>query len=357
MAIKGLTDRGLAFPEIGQIRKGAPKQKNAPGKDLTYFRVEFAKGEDEAAELFAAAYPEEPREINIMLPFDEIDRQWEAYLEGYTAGRLVARSDGEKFLYWSDSESMKPKVINGEPYTPYKKDMVVGKDYKGKPVYCKPNGRLRVIVPELKRAACMLVLTTSINDIVNLSDQLRAIQIMNGGRLSGVPMVLKRRPKQISVPKEDGSRVRMPKYMLSIEADPKWVRLKMAEMALLALPEIDPALLLPDGEVIIEGESTDLTGQQQDPQADPEPAQEAPGVGVRAPEHTKDYGAYYEYAEFHSVSQEDAYRLVKDAKDADAMVAFKNLLELIDQMQQPVEQPVDNGQAPDPEPKAAKGKK
>ena len=41
MPIVGLTDRGMAFPQIGDIRKGEPKGENQPGKDLRWFRVEF----------------------------------------------------------------------------------------------------------------------------------------------------------------------------------------------------------------------------------------------------------------------------------------------------------------------------
>jgi len=95
---------------------------------------------------------------------------------------------------------------------------------------------LKVVIPELQRLAYMTVLTTSVNDIANLSQQLEALKEINGGKLSGLPMVLKRRPKKISTPKPDGSRARYTKYMLSIEADPDWVRKKLVDVKRAALP-------------------------------------------------------------------------------------------------------------------------
>ena len=242
MPIKGLTDRGLAFPEIGQIRKGAPKGEKAPGKDLPYFRITFDEREQEAAANFKKVYGEQPADIRVILPFNEIERMWDPYLEAYTAGRLVARSDGEKFIYWVDTKTGDIKVKNGQPYTPYTEDQVVGHDYQGKPIKCKPTGRLKVIVPELARAAYMTVLTTSIHDIGNLSAQLEAFKRLNHERIAGIPLVLRRRPKKISMPKGN-QRVRVTKWMLSIEADPEWVRAMLTEVKRAALPGNGLALL------------------------------------------------------------------------------------------------------------------
>src|SRR4030043_2419917 len=115
MPIKGLSDRGLAFPEIGQIRKGAPKEegKNRPGKDLEYFRVTIDEKETEAIATFTKAYGDKPDSINVILPFNEIDKMWEAWLEAYTAGRMAARSDGEYFVYLVDTNTGEVLVKNG----------------------------------------------------------------------------------------------------------------------------------------------------------------------------------------------------------------------------------------------------
>jgi hypothetical protein len=75
-----------------------------------------------------------------------------------------------------------------------------------------------------------------VHDIANLSAQLEALKAVNGGRLAGIPMVLRRRPKKISTPKPDGTRARYTKWMLSIEADPGWVKAKLLEVKQAALP-------------------------------------------------------------------------------------------------------------------------
>lgn len=242
MPIKGLTDRQLAFPEIGRIRKGAPKGENRPGKDLTYFRVEFDEQETGAIEVFSRAYGPEPTEINVILPFDEIDRCWDAWYEAYTAGRMVGRSDGEHFTYLVDVKTGENLVLNSEPKTPHRE--VVGHyGQKNEAIRMRPVGRLRVMIPELARAAYLTVLTTSIHDIANISAQLEAFKRVNGGRIAGIPLVLRRRPKKISVPKPDGSRMRLAKWMLSIEADPTWVKALLLDVKRSALPGNGLALL------------------------------------------------------------------------------------------------------------------
>lgn len=240
--IKGLTDRGLALPEIGQIRKGAPKSANAPGKDLTYFRVEFDERETKAAETFKAQYGDQPTAIRIILPFNDLTRMWDAWLEAYTAGRMIARSDGEWVHYQINGKTGELLVLNGkdtqtgEPL-PHPKDNAAGVDFKGKQVMYKASGRLKVIIPELGRAAYLVVLTTSKLDIANISNQLAAFQQLNNGQIAGIPFILRRRPKKISAPGPNaGQRIRVVKWMLSIEADPDWVKAKLGELNTLALP-------------------------------------------------------------------------------------------------------------------------
>jgi hypothetical protein len=232
VSIKGLTDRNEgAFPQIGIIRKGAPKTQNAPGKDLAYFRVEFDEKEIQAAQDFVNRFTNAPTDITIMLPFNEIGRCWEAWRETYVAGAMIHRCDGERVQYAINSQTGERLVVNG-----------IGQNgqpvlCKGKADGCRPIGRLRVIVPELQRLAYLMVLTTSIHDIINISNQLEAISAMTGGRLAGIPLVLRRRPKKISTPSgANGTRARREKWLVSIEADPEWVKVKLLQMKHDALP-------------------------------------------------------------------------------------------------------------------------
>jgi hypothetical protein len=257
MPIIGMTDQGSALPEIGQIRKGAPKGKGGPGKDLTYFRVVFNENEAETAAIFTKVYGNAPREINILLPLNEIDRVWEAWYEAYIKGMMVARADGEKYIYKANPLNGDIEVKNGKRRDGtenwFDPRCIVGLDYAGNSVYAKPVGRLKVIVPELRRLAYMTVITGSKHDIVNISKQLEAIRLLNDGQIAGIPLVLRRRPKSISTPTPnrwasqttslidppETRRVRRVKWLLSVEVDPKWVKAKLKNMKDMAMrPEM-----------------------------------------------------------------------------------------------------------------------
>ena len=244
MPIRGLTDRPASFPEIGSVRKGAPKEPNRPGADLKYFRVEFDEREQAAAKIFSVSYPAQPTELNIWFPFNDIDRNFDAWREAYVAGALIHRCDGERVLYALNPQTGERLVVDGKPETPC--DRKSG---------CRPTGRMKVMITELQRLAYLVVHTTSLHDILNLSRQLNALAGINGGRLAGIPLKLKRRPVDISTPSgENGKRARRSKWLLSVEADPEWVAAKMNEMRRLATPEgIElPALEPP---AVIESES------------------------------------------------------------------------------------------------------
>jgi hypothetical protein len=245
MTIKGLTDRGSAFPEIGQIRKGAAKDPNAnrPGKDLSYFRVEVDANDPRGAQ-FVSIYGTQPADIRVIFPFNEMERNWEAWYEAYTAGRMVARSDGEYFTYLVNVKTGEHEVINGlnakGERVPHREIVGSYKTQKGgdEVIKMKPVGRLKVVIPDLHSLAYMTVHTTSIYDIINISSQLEAVQSMNGGRIAGVPLTLRRRKKMISTPdpSDKTKRARREKYLISIEADPEWVKAMLMHVKHLALP-------------------------------------------------------------------------------------------------------------------------
>jgi hypothetical protein len=213
------------FPEIGRIRKGAPKEPDRPGKDLTYFRVEFDEREKVASAAFRSVYGDTPSELNVLLPFNSVDENFEAWREVYVQGGLVHRCDGERIWYEINPADGQSVVTNGDPIRTC--------DHK---IGCSPSGRLKVLIPELQRLAFLTVLTGSFHDCMNISRQLLAILQING-QLAGVPLILRRRPVQISTPSgPDGKRVRRLKSLLSIEADPNWVKRKLIAMQHAALP-------------------------------------------------------------------------------------------------------------------------
>jgi len=228
MSIRGLTDRGGALPRIGELRKGAAKGNgNAPGKDLDYFR--FTTQDREVAELFRERIGTEPREITVTLAYERTDQNFEAWREHWVAGGLMHRCDGV--------------------------DCVVSRDEKGNysrepkpcPGGCKSVGRLHVLIPKLERLAIVTLLTTSEHDIINIQGCLQAIETLNG-TLRGVPFLLSRRPREISVPR-DGRRVRATKNLIHIELAQHFVTNQLVSM--------ERKALLP---VVVDGEDIDHNG-------------------------------------------------------------------------------------------------
>lgn len=229
--IKRLTEnREAAFPRIGELRKGSKKKKNAEGKevygdDLKYFR--FTTEDAGAMEKFKAAYSEkgklEPTTINVYLPFSTPDENFQAWQEEYSAGGLKHRCDGETMIVWQTPDgkySTEPKPC------PYHTGQAKRTD---KNPGCKATGRLTVIIPELQRFAYVTALTTSILDIMELTDNLNAVYALRGN-LQGIPFQLKRRPKMISTPKPDGTRARYEKWMLLLEVNPGWAAMQLEDM-------------------------------------------------------------------------------------------------------------------------------
>lgn len=228
MAIKGMTGQGPTLPKIGELRKGAPKPERGPGQDLTYFR--FTTDDADAADRFREIYGLEPRAIRVFLPFGSTGENFEAWKEEWTASSLKHRCDGEDCVLWLDSKGNYSK----EP--------------KSCPGGCKQVGRLKVIIPELKRWAFVTVLTTSEHDIRQLDANLLALESLQrarGGDLCGVPLILKRAPRKISTPRGNGERKRAEKWLLTIEAQPQWVELQIAAQEQAALPHVE-TLALPE---------------------------------------------------------------------------------------------------------------
>lgn len=253
----------VQFPEIGRIRKGAPKEKRVKdgreystvGKDLQdKFRVVFAPGQQPSVDKFIARYGSlTPKDIVIMLPFNSIDAVWDASYTCYSAGRLVARADGEKFIYKVNPRNGELEVKDGEPFTPFHHGEAITYDgANGRRVVLpvRPTGLLRVFLPDLERMVQLALVTTSIYDILNISRQLNAIQMLagglNNGAIAGIPIVITRQPQEITWVKEGGEATRITKWLINLEAHPEWVAAAVARLRRQALPgQQETALLLP----------------------------------------------------------------------------------------------------------------
>ena len=273
MPIPGLRDeRALSFPKIGDIRKGAKKLPNGQmGPDLTYFRYAPIEKEELAEATFHEVYGDEPREIKVFLPFDEIGRNFEVYMERHTAGALQCRGDieGGKCFMWRDKATGEMQRTPKDCPTPICKG-------------CKETGRLKVIIPELRRLAYIVVHTTSKWDIIELTRNLGALRELADNGLRGIPLILKRRPRMVSTPWKNGKRARRVKWLLSIEAAQEWVEAQLTAAATAALPGIRIAALAPpeieeisEGMLIDEATGEVLDVEASGPAEEPEPEAES----------------------------------------------------------------------------------
>jgi hypothetical protein len=217
MPIKGLTDRGPSLPQIGELRKGGekPAAGNKPGPDLKYFR--FTSKHPEVERLFYDCYPDGPTAVNCYFPFQTAAENFDAWVEDWGAGSLKWRGDGETLVLWQ------------------KKDGSYSQEPQPQPAGGRKIGRLKIIIPELKRLAYVTALTSSVNDIMTMPSVLEAYEAMRGD-LRGIPFVLSRVPQMVSTPGTDGKRVRREKWLWHLEAQPVWVQAQLSVMQRAALP-------------------------------------------------------------------------------------------------------------------------
>ncbi len=246
MAIIGLTDRSPSFKELGRLRLGIPKSEAAVSgpKEIGWFRADFRPDAQDALELFVAAYKDKPTSINFRLPFSEIKRCWDPFFEIYNKFGMLGKADGKRWLYLRHNKTGELLVKDGVPthtdgtrvdeetgevYLPFDPKVAVysytskkGEEVK---VFAKPTGRLRILIPELKRAAYVQIITNSLYNVIHISEQLKGIEEIAktaGMNLPQVPLTITRRKELISV-SFNGHKQMQEHYLLNIEIDPRWM--------------------------------------------------------------------------------------------------------------------------------------
>lgn len=228
MPILGMTTGIARFAELGRLRKGAPKDANRPGKDLQGFR--FDSPDAAISAVFAEVYGNEPTQINVYLPHVTPDENLMAYRELRNHSGLLHRCDGEYQYAYDKITGILTKTNQPCPcadmpdQVPYKEGLIKNQNK------CQPVGRLQVIIPELQRFGYVLLGTTSKLDIIHLSQEMQAIYDMVGS-LRNIPLVLYRRPEQVSSPaNQAGQRRQQIKYMCHIQISPAYAAQKFSAM-------------------------------------------------------------------------------------------------------------------------------
>jgi len=254
MPILDLTaDLEAEMPELGTLRKGAPKPKNskAPGKDLDHFR--FVCNDPDIDRRFHEVYGNEPRVINVHLPFDTLEQNFPTWNKEYGSGSLKHQCDGKTMVLWQDDEGMYHTEPKACPYA----DLPKG-DPRRK---CKQTGLLRVIIDELGEWGYVNVVTGGKWDCIGLTqnvlevkDMARRASAITGRPIGvqGIPCQVKREPRMTSCPPREkgGKRIRQEKWMLYLYVRPDYIKALMEYMNQYALPVVDlPQLESPDLDV------------------------------------------------------------------------------------------------------------
>ena len=270
MAIIGLTDRSPSFKELGRLRLGIPKSEAATGgpKEIGWFRADFRPDAQDAYALFVAEYGQQPTSIHFRLPFAEIARCWDAFYECYNKFGMLGMSDGKRWLYLRHNKTGELLVKDGVPthldgtqvdqetgevYLPFEPKVPVysytSKKGEEVQVFARPTGRLRILIPELKRAAYVQIITNSLYNCIHLSEQLAGIAEIAksaGMNITQVPMTITRRKELISVG-FNGHKQMQEHYLLNIEIDPRWMEAQFNYLNELVPGVIKAPLQLPTG--------------------------------------------------------------------------------------------------------------
>lgn len=199
-----------------------------------------------------------PTELRVYFPFDEVDRVFPSYMQLWATSALRCRGDGEHILYAINPITGRVTVKDGvvqEAFSEEKRDFEPGevlacpgldRNLYAKCANCKPNAMLIVMLRDVPRLAYYQISTTSIHNIVSLTDQLEYVReqvakLTGEARIAGVPFILRRVEKTISAPKTDRhgnptGRQRVKKFFLELEIEPEWIARMVRGISRLADP-------------------------------------------------------------------------------------------------------------------------
>lgn len=219
MSIIGLTDNlDGKLPVIARLYKGDPKPDAfRPGKDLSYFRIEFEERYEEYRPVWEEMYGAEPTSFeNVYLVGKTVSEAFPSWKELWDAKAMLHRCDGKTQVMWHNSVTMQYEHV------PVACAQTCG---------CKPTGTLSLFFFDFFAATgvlgCVAFSTHSVNDILQLHRYLSFLQSKNFA-LDSIPFEIGRSEKKISARIEDkngdAKRMRVNKSLLWIHVEPDFMR-------------------------------------------------------------------------------------------------------------------------------------
>lgn len=307
MPIKGISEK-RRMRRLGKIRLGK-KEVNKSGNGDHPVALDHFNFED-APEL-VAIFGNNCKEIEVILPNENVDAFFPQERKAYRTSGLFCRGDGEVAtrvnVGISDGDKNSKKVPKGQPLDPEGASFIkeqglmlaVGDMFdmpcKGEDCpftvqkFCKPIGRFLFIIPKAPRVGVYEISTTSFNSIVELNSSIDTVRGI-AGRISMIPLKLKLVPKETTVPK---TTMKKTIYHLVLEFAGTFESLSayrnVKEIPLSELPsrlELDrevPGDLVKQAGRALEEELGPAPDVDQYPGPDPEP-EPAPPVPVREAE-------------------------------------------------------------------------
>ena len=269
MPIKDRTRRRL--PRLGVIRLGLLVD-NARGSGQHPIQTDYfvLKDAPDIADFYAAQDIEKVRELNVRLPFRELERNFDAWYQVWANGVLVCQGDGEYVQYATPTRVEVKKTKGGEDrthvYNANGATLVsngvaqVAFDWGGTHLEpgeivpcpggaanlypqcaaCKLGALLKVMMadPDLFRFGYYQISTGSKR---NYDTIMGTLELMPPGQVNAVPFKLRLVEEQITF-QEGGKRKKTTKWFLQLEPDPAITRqiYQQRTAALLGAPRQAP---------------------------------------------------------------------------------------------------------------------
>ncbi|MGE5473156.1 MAG: hypothetical protein ACM3UU_02925 [Ignavibacteriales bacterium] len=191
--IKGLSDF-KRLPRLGKIKLGKKDEsKNGAPVQTKYFVV---------PEEVKAIYGEEPTELDIMFPINDLEAVFPQYRKKYGQTGLLCKGDGNCASCMENGQMIEKECTPDAP------------ECKG----CKPIGILNVLLPKVSGFGVYQIWTSSWNSIVNLNNAIGMILAMTGRKISFIPLKLVLQEHSAVVHK-DGKQFQKKVYVMSINID------------------------------------------------------------------------------------------------------------------------------------------
>lgn len=253
-----LKDRDRSRPRrltrIGVVRLGHKVTKTKKRKDGSEYEVSYPVQDDHFvftdAQDLAKFYGDECREMDVILPFPDIARNFDAYYQVWAGGTLVCKGDGDCVQYAapfevrdnkgrtavyrgkgdtlvSDGVAQVAFDWNGEHFEPGEIVTCPGaaQDLYPHCAACKLGGVLKVMMadPELFRFGYYQIATGSGRNYDSILGTLELISANGQRPVNGFPFKL-RLVEEATTYTENGERKATDKWFLKLEPDPQLTR-------------------------------------------------------------------------------------------------------------------------------------